>query len=39
MKERVAVVGATGIAEQRRLVAPDRSPWFEVALLVAMGYL
>ena len=35
MKKRVAVVGATGIAGQQCLVALDRHPWFEVAMLAA----
>ena len=35
MKKRVAVVGATGIAGQQFLVALDRHPWFEVAIVAA----
>jgi aspartate-semialdehyde dehydrogenase len=34
-KKRVAVGGATGIAGQQCLVALDRHPWFEVAMLAA----
>lgn len=35
MKQRVAVVGATGIAGQQFLVALDRHPWFDVVKLAA----
>src|SRR5688572_99347 len=34
-RQRVAVVGATGIAGQQFRVALDRHPWFDVVMLAA----